>query len=294
MHYTRVLLLLVVAKILGIVVVGYALMGPAVESLSRAISGSTGRTAPNTGSRYLVGDGHPMMSIALPLSTTNILKGQTICLDPGHGGADPGAVNSAYDLYESDINLDEAYAVRALLEKAGAGVVMARAGDETLSNAERYLFCNQAKATILVSVHTNSLNDPGYNGTLTYYGKRAAEDMALAQALQDAMYPVLQPAAPDPASFIDFGARRYGATVLRRSTMPASLVEPVFLSDPNEARLLVTPIYTAPESGVFSPGCPAFACRRGQVAQAVYQGIVRYVDAVTGGGDPSFTGAEPL
>ncbi len=294
MRYTRVLLLIVITNILGLVVVGYALVGPAAESLSRAISGSAGRTAENAGSRYLVGISHPVMSIALPLSTTNALTRQTICLDPGHGGADPGAVNSAYDLYESDINLDEAYAVRALLEQAGAAVVMARAGDETLSNSERYIFCNQAKATLLVSVHTNSLNDPSYNGTLTYYGKRAAEDMALAQALQDAMYPVLQPAAPDPASFIDFGARRYGATVLRRSTMPASLVEPVFLSDPNEAGLLVTPIYTAPGSGVFSPGCPAFACRRGQIAQAIYQGILRYVDAGAGWGNSTYAGAGPL
>jgi N-acetylmuramoyl-L-alanine amidase len=293
MRYTRVLLLLVVGLILGLVLVGL-LVGPAVESLSRAISNSTERTAENTSPRYRPASSYPVMSIALPMSSAGALAGQTICLDPGHGGTDPGAVNSAYNLYESDINLDEAYAVRGLLEKTGAAVVMVRTGDETLSNAERYLFCNQAKATILVSVHTNSLNDPGFDGTLTYYGKRTAEDMALAQALHEAMYPVLQQAAPDPASFIDFGARRYGATVLRRSTMPASLVEPVFLSDPNEARLLVTPISTAPGSGIFSSGCPAFACRRGQIAQAIYQGVLRYVETRTGLDDSVFPGAGPL
>lgn len=213
----------------------------------------------------------------LPVSSANAaLTGKTICLDPGHGGADPGAVNAAYDLHESDINLDISYGVRALLEDAGATVVMARTGDQTKTNAERYLFCNAASATILVSVHTNSLTDPIFNGTLTYYVKVA--DRALAQALYDAMYSTLRKATPAPADFIAFGPRRFGATVLRRSSMPATLVEPVFLSDPGEARLLVAPIYTAPDSGILSAGCAAFACRRGQIAQAVYQGIAGYFE----------------
>ena len=218
-----------------------------------------------------------LLVTGLPVSGANIaLAGTTICLDPGHGGADPGAVNAAYDLNESDINLDVAYGVRALLEDAGATVVMARTGDQTKTNAERYLFCNTASATLLVSIHTNSLTDPAFNGTLTYYVKTT--DKALAQALYDAMYPALRKAAPDPANFIPFGPRRFGATVLRRSTMPAALVEPVFLSDPGEARLLVTPIYTALDSGILSANCAAFACRRGQIAQSIYQGIVGYFE----------------
>ena len=60
--------------------------------------------------------------------------------------------------------------------------------------------------------------------------------------------------------------------------MPAALVEPAFLSNPAEAALLATPIYTAPGSGVFSKGCPAFACRRGRIAQAVYQGVLAYFE----------------
>jgi N-acetylmuramoyl-L-alanine amidase len=63
---------------------------------------------------------------------------------------------------------------------------------------------------------------------------------------------------------------------LRRSSMPAALVEPAFLSNPAEAALLVTPIYTAPGSGVFSKGCPAFNCRRGRIAQAIFQGVLAF------------------
>lgn len=214
---------------------------------------------------------------ALPVSSAGPLTGKSVCIDPGHGGMDSGAYNAAYNLYESEVNLDISYALSALLEGAGATVFMARTGDEDLTNSERYFFCNRTRATILISVHTNSFADPEPNGTLVFYGKRsAAEDMSLAQALHDELYPVLKRTAADPGNFTNYGVRRYGATVIRRSTMPASLVEPVFMSNPAEAQLLVTPIYTAPGSDVFRPGCVDFSCRRGQIAQAIYRGVLNY------------------
>ncbi len=212
-----------------------------------------------------------------PASGAGPLTDRVICLDPGHGGADPGAYYAPLDLSEADINLDVAYRLAALLQAAGARVVMTRTGDQGLTETQRAAFCNQARAHILVSVHTNSFTDPGSNGILTFYGKRsAAEDVRLAQALHTAMAPVLRANAPVPAGFIDFGVRRYGASVLRRSAMPAALLEPAFMSNPAEAALLATPITTAPGSGVFTAGCPAGSCRRGQIAQAAYQGILAY------------------
>jgi N-acetylmuramoyl-L-alanine amidase len=218
-----------------------------------------------------------LLGTALPASGAAPLSGQTICLDPGHGGIDSGAVNLAYDLYESDINLDEAYALAALLEGAGAKIVMTRTGNEGMTEAGRAAFCNQAGATLLVSMHTNSFVDAEPDGSLLFYGKRSApKDVRLAQAIYDSLYPALLQDAPVPASFIEYGVRRFGAGVLRRSTMPAALVEPVFLSNPAEAALLATPIYTAPGSGVINPACHALRCRRGQIAQAVYEGVVDY------------------
>jgi N-acetylmuramoyl-L-alanine amidase len=126
-------------------------------------------------------------------------------------------------------------------------------------------------------VHTNSFTDPEANGVLTFYGKRtAAEDIRLAQALHNVMAPALHQGAPLPAEFIDYGVRRFGAGVLRRSTMPAALLEPSFMSNPAEARLLATAIYTAPGPGVLTSGCRAATCRRGQIAQAAYEGILAY------------------
>lgn len=205
------------------------------------------------------------------------LTGKTVCVDPGHGGVDSGAYFAAYDLSESDINLDESYALRALLEGAGATVAMTRTGDAGLTERERAAFCNDAGATILVSVHTNSFKGAEPNGALTFYGKRSApEDVRLAEAIHDFLYPTMRKTAPVPTAFTDYGVRRFGAGVLRRSSMPAALVEPAFLSNPAEAALLVTPIYTAPGSGAFSKGCPALNCRRGQIALAIFQGVLAF------------------
>jgi N-acetylmuramoyl-L-alanine amidase len=214
-----------------------------------------------------------------PAQSAALLSGKTICLDAGHGGMDSGAYFAAYDLSESDINLDEAFALRALLEGAGATVTMTRTGDRAMTESGRAAFCNLSRSDILISVHTNSFADAEPNGSLVFYGKRSAqEDVRLAQAVHAAMYPALQKTAPVPAAFTDFGVRRYGAGVLRRSSMPAALVEPVFLSNPAEASLLATPIFTAPGSGAFSRSCPNYACRRGQIAQAIYRGVLAYFE----------------
>ena len=220
-----------------------------------------------------------LIAAAPPAHSAGLLSGKTICVDPGHGGMDSGAYFAATDLSESDINLDESYALRALLEGAGATVVMTRTGDQGLTESERAAFCNQAGATIVISIHTNSFVDAEPNGVLTLYGKRsAAEDVRLAQAVHDALYPALRQTAPVPSAFTDFGVRRFGAGVLRRSSMPGTLVEPAFLSNPAEAALLVTPIFTAPGSGAFSKSCPNYTCRRGQIAEGVYRGVLAYFE----------------
>ncbi len=213
----------------------------------------------------------------IPAHAAGPLTGKLICVDAGHGGVDSGAYFAAYDLSESDINLDEAYALRSLLETAGAQVVMTRTGDTAMTERDRAAFCNQAGATILVSVHTNSFKEAEPNGALTFYGKRSApEDVRLAEAIHESLFPTLLKTAPVPTAFTDFGVRRFGAGVLRRSSMPAALVEPAFLSNPAEAALLITPIYTEPGSGVFSKGCPAYSCRRGQISLAIYRGVLAF------------------
>lgn len=212
--------------------------------------------------------------IAAPAHTQEgPLSGHKICLDPGHGGADPGAVYDDGTIYleEADINLDVAYGLKALLEADGADVVMTRTGDSSKSNNDRYTFCNEQQATILVSVHTNSVSNPDVDGSLALYFHR--DDKALAQAIYDVMYPYLRESAPDPNNFTGFGLDRYASGVLLKSNMPAAMMEPLFMSHPAEANLLDTPIYL--DHGV-TPNSECDDCRRAQIAQALHDGIIGY------------------
>jgi len=210
---------------------------------------------------------------AYMVTATDALTGKKICLDPGHGGSDPGAVNENYNLQEKDINLDVAYGLKALLEGDGATVVITRTDDSSKSNNDRYTFCNNEQATILVSVHTNSTSDPTMDGSLALYFHN--DDKVLAQAIYDVMYPYLRDTAPDPNNFTNFGLDRYASGVLLKSDMPAAMMEPLFMSNPPEAELLVTPIYT--DTGVtLNPDCENLGCRRAQIAQAIHDGILAY------------------
>jgi hypothetical protein len=216
------------------------------------------------------------LGAAVPTAAEGPLAGIKVCIDPGHGGDDPGAVNG--DLYESHINLDVSYGLKALLEGQGATVVMTRYADDYRDNRDRYTFCNTEAATILVSVHTNSSTNPKMDGSMGLYFH--ADDKLLAQAIHAVMYPALQSNAPDPAAFTDFGLSRFASGVLLKSDMPAAMMEPLLMSHPGEAALLLDTIYTSPGSGEFSAGCTDFMCRRGEIAQALYEGVLAYL------GDP--------
>jgi len=203
------------------------------------------------------------------------LKGIKVCLDPGHGGIDPGAVNDAYGLYESEINLDVAFGMQRLLEGAGAQVVLTRTDDIYLENYDRYTYCNDQAATILVSLHTNSVVNPEWDGELVLYFRPHEDDKQLAGAIYEVMYPFLQEIAPDPAAFRSFGLDWFASGVLLRSDMPAAMMEPLFMSNPAEAELLLTSIHD-PLTGEINSTCQDFECRRGQIAESIFQGILNY------------------
>jgi N-acetylmuramoyl-L-alanine amidase len=204
------------------------------------------------------------------------LRGIKICLDPGHGGIDPGAVNGEYGLLESDINLDISHGLKLLLEDVGAQVVMTRMDDSYLENYDRYTFCNEQKATILVSIHTNSVVYPEWDGAMALYFRPHEDDKLLAGAIYEVMYPLLRETAPDPEAFHSYGLDWFASGVLLRSDMPAAMMEPLFMSFPLEAELLQISMFSDYAQSEINPDCQEFDCRRGQIAQAIFEGILNY------------------
>ncbi len=206
---------------------------------------------------------------ALPLAVAaptgkGPLAGRRICLDPGHGGAiEPGAVFDFGDgrvLREADVVLDIARTLRAWLQADGASVTLTRGEDRYLSLDERAAICNSAGADIAVSLHLNGGDDPAWNGALTLFAKLV--DRRLAEVLAVALQNGLGRTAPG-RPFYAFGARPFDGHVLLRTFMPAVIVEPVFLTNPAEARALLAPT-SQPDS------------RRNQIVLETYRGIRMY------------------
>src|SRR5688500_819993 len=78
-----------------------------------------------------------------------------VCLDPGHGGTDPGAVRGA--LVEKELNLDIAVRVRALLDSSVYNVTLTRSDNNTtLGNSARAEICNASSAQLVLSIHLNA------------------------------------------------------------------------------------------------------------------------------------------
>lgn len=177
---------------------------------------------------------------------------ETVCVDPGHGGDDPGAVNN--NINERDINLIVANQVKTLLNQAGYEVFMTRTtNDDTFSNNDRYTFCNTKNATIMVSIHHNFFNDSTIDYSTALYFKTV--DQPLAQDILDATATKLNTTNDGISQFED--------GVLSKSTMPAALSEAFFITNSSEYRSIVA----------------SSSSRLTDEAQGIVNGIIAYFTA---------------
>ena len=86
------------------------------------------------------------------------LRLSTVCIDPGHGGKDPGCVSKDGKTYEKSLTLDIS---KRLAEKISAGypgvkVVLTRDSDKYLSVGERPAIANKVEADLFISIHINA------------------------------------------------------------------------------------------------------------------------------------------
>ena len=148
----------------------------------------------------------------------------TIVIDAGHGGSDPGAVYEGRR--EKDDNLSLAIAVGELLSRQGVSVIYTRTTDVYQTPFEKAQMANQADADFFISFHRNSSEEPNqYTGveTLVYDKQTMAENIN---------------GALSELGFRNLGVKaRPGLVVLRRTKMPALLIETGFLNNEQDNTL---------------------------------------------------------
>lgn len=107
---------------------------------------------------------------------TQISSMKKVVIDPGHGGADSGALRGIY--LEKNLNLAVAKLVAQKLEKKKIYVYMTRTKDTTLTLEDRVNFSNETSPDIYVSIHTNSTVAGDSFGLETHYYKDDSLELA--------------------------------------------------------------------------------------------------------------------
>lgn len=201
------------------------------------------------------------------------LQVNTIVIDPGHGGRDPGALG-ANGLYEKDITLDVALRLRdRLAQHPGYRILLTRETDKAVALNDRVRFANDNEADLFVSLHVNSIPDASVTPLETYYfglraddetlrlahGENAAADYSVAEfntMLQRAGNTVKFQESKDLAASVqrslvrnvretnaeasDWGVKAGPFVVLLGVEAPAVLAEMAAISNPDEEARLGT------------------------------------------------------
>lgn len=153
----------------------------------------------------------------------------SIAIDPGHGGKDPGAIGPT-GLKEKECALKIALKVGQMLKKHNVKVIYTRTDDSYPSLTQRAELANKAKADYFVSIHLNSSTSPSAHGTETFSFKRGTVGEKLAQKIQSHLVKSIRLA--------NRGVKQENLLVLKKTKMPAALVEVCFISNPKEEALL--------------------------------------------------------
>ena len=171
---------------------------------------------------------------------------RTIILDPGHGGADGGAVG-VNGTAEKDINLAIALKLRDMLVLQGYEVLMTREEDVMTCDPglsgitkqkksdmrNRLALMDEHPEAVVLCIHQNQFEQAKYHGAQMFYGKNHPWSKELAQCLQDAFVELLQ---PENQRQIKEGGK--DLFLLWKGENPVVLVECGFLSNPEECEKL--------------------------------------------------------
>ena len=151
-----------------------------------------------------------------------------IVVDSGHGGEDPGAVYQGRQ--EKDDTLQLGLAVGEILKENGIDVIFTRTEDIYQTPFQKAQIANEAMADYFVSIHRNSSPRPNqYEGVETLVYDKSGIKLEMAENINNAL---------EDVGFKNLGVKaRPGLVVLRRTKMPALLVEAGFINSDSDNQL---------------------------------------------------------
>jgi N-acetylmuramoyl-L-alanine amidase len=192
-----------------------------------------------------------------------------IVIDPGHGGVDPGAIGSTFNILEKEVALRMGLALRDQLEATGRyQVIMTRDEDRFVRLPDRLQIARQSQGELFISLHADSLvSAPEVSGASVYTLSERAPDGAAARLVGDengdailAGMDLAQREATNKLirlaellvqelNGVTKIARRRpaqaGFVVLQSPDMPSVLIELGYLSNPVDEKALADDAYIA-------------------------------------------------
>ena len=158
-----------------------------------------------------------------------------VCLDCGHGGKDPGAVNGTRTEKADVLRLG--LKVRDLLTAAGINVVLTRTADESVSINDRCKIANAAKCDYFLSIHRNAATPDAAGNEIWVHSQAVAHVVDKAQKILNAVCAVagknrgVKKGAA--GNYTDYG-------VNRDTDMPSALLELGFITSDTDNKYFDT------------------------------------------------------
>ena len=155
-----------------------------------------------------------------------------VALDAGHGKNTAGKRSPDETFYEYEFNRAIATRIKKHLERCGVSVLLSAPDDTDVSLSARCRAAKNAKADIFVSIHANASGDTwsSARGWEIYAYKYGGEAEKLAQSIRDTSIPYL--------GLKDRGIKTANFYVIRKTPMPAVLIEHGFYTNQDEVLLL--------------------------------------------------------
>ncbi len=178
----------------------------------------------------------------------------TIVVDAAHGGRDKGHTTPT-GIVEADLNLAVAHELAQILP--AREVRLTRSGDEGVSTTDRAVIANAAGAKMVVSIQHGAHSSPRACGTASFYFERLGYQSH--RGRMAATY--IQRGVSQTLGTCDIGefGRSYG--ILRETNIPAVMLEPLYLTNPDELELASNPYYPTTVAEAITGALELYASR---------------------------------